>query len=338
MDSLLFGVYLPMRRRIRQMASAATGKWESCVGFLSFTTRAASRLERSRQWCDLTKADQVEIDDDRESSMRGVDLGEVRLCMVSMGRHRIGQRQPRPSGGPPILKFIFQEEGTAVIRQTRGSILLNAGQWCALRKDEAFVMEAPGHSRQLALSLPCRQMRDPRGALEPWQGPQSFRRGAAHILHAAASASIVSAGSLRPADAAMLGANLAELLEIALRCGDPAALPDIRDERRQAALDFIERHLADPELDVPAIAAALGCSSRTIHKLFEGEAMTVARAIWDRRLERCRMELVDPALSGRSITEIAHHWGFSDSQHFSRAFKNRFGVTPREYRATSLLS
>ncbi|HTN13413.1 MAG TPA: helix-turn-helix domain-containing protein [Sphingomonadaceae bacterium] len=306
--------------------------------FVNFTTKAASRLERSRQWCDLTKADQVEIDDDRESSMRGVDLGEVRLCKVSMGRHRVGQRQSRHAGVAPVLKFIFQEEGTALIRQTRGSTLLNAGQWCALRKDEAFVMEAPGHSRQITLSLPCLQMRDPRRALEPWPGPQSFRRGAGHILYAAASASIVSAGTLGNGDAALLGTNLIGLLEIALRSGDPAALPDIKNKRRQTALDFIERHLGDPELDVAAIAASLRCSNRTVHKLFEGEAMTVARVIWDRRLERCRMELVDPALSSRSITEIAHHWGFSDSQHFSRAFKSRFGSTPRDYRAASLIS
>lgn len=60
--------------------------------------------------------------------------------------------------------------------------------------------------------------------------------------------------------------------------------------------------------------------------------MTVVRVIWDRRLERCREEIADPAMALRSITEIAHDWAFSDSQHFSRAFKQRFGMTPREYR------
>ena len=143
---------------------------------------------------------------------------------------------------------------------------------------------------------------------------------------------------MHDADGALIGANLIQLLEIALRIGDPADAIDVRSERRQATLDFIEYHLADPELDVASIAGALGCSARTVHKLFEGETLTVAREIWDRRLERCRQELVDPALAGRSITEIAHHWGFSDSQHFSRAFKHRFGATPREYRSLSLLN
>jgi AraC-like DNA-binding protein len=308
------------------------------LGLLNFSTKASTRLERSRQWSELTLADQVEIDDDRESSLRGVDLGEVRLVMVSMGRHRVGQRRALSSASSPVIKFIFQEEGTARILRHSGMVELSAGQWCGIRKDEPYLIEAPRHSRQLAFALPCAQLRDPRKALEPWSAAHSFRRGAGHILHAAASASVVSGASLSDADGALIGTNLIQLLEIALRIGDPADAIDVRSERRQTALDFIEYHLADPELDVASIAGALGCSARTVHKLFEGEALTVAREIWDRRLERCRLELVDPALAQRSITEIAHHWGFSDSQHFSRAFKHRFGATPREYRSLSLLN
>lgn len=305
---------------------------------MSFSTRASSRLERSRQWGDLTRADQVEIDDDRESSLRGIDLGEVRLCMVTMGRHRVGQRHAAASAPSPVIKFIFQEEGTARIRQNSGEIELGAGQWCSLRKDEPYAIEAPGHSRQLAFALPCARLQDPRRALEPWREARSFRRGAGHILHAAASASVTSGGSVSDADSLLLGTNLLQLLEIALRNDSTDSTLDLRSERRRTAIEFIERHLADPELDVATIAAALACSARTVHKLFEGEALTVAREIWDRRLERCRLELVDPAFARRSITEIAHNWGFSDSQHFSRAFKHRFGSTPREYRSFSLLN
>lgn len=304
------------------------------MSHLSFATRASSRLERSRQWGVLTRVEDVEIDDDRESSMRAVDLGDLRLCLVSMGKHRVGQRSARDGDAPaPMLKFIFQEEGAARIRQNSHTIELQAGQWCGIRKDAPFAIEAPAHSRQLALALPCRHLKDARNALEPWREARSFRRGAGHILHAAASAAVVSAGRLAEGDVRLLGTNLIGLLEIALRSEHALEIVNLREERRRAALDFIERHLANTQLDVTSIARALGCSSRTIHKLFEGETLTVAREIWDRRLERCRLALVDPAMARRSITEIAHEWGFSDSQHFSRAFKHRFGSTPREYRA-----
>lgn len=42
--------------------------------------------------------------------------------------------------------------------------------------------------------------------------------------------------------------------------------------------------------------------------------------------------LADAASAGRSITEIAYAAGFSDAAHFSRAFQQRFGTTPRAYR------
>ena len=39
-----------------------------------------------------------------------------------------------------------------------------------------------------------------------------------------------------------------------------------------------------------------------------------------------------PALHHRSVSDIAFSWGFNDAAHFSRAFKERFRVTPKEFR------
>ena len=50
------------------------------------------------------------------------------------------------------------------------------------------------------------------------------------------------------------------------------------------------------------------------------------------RLERCKRDLADPAYQARHIGEIAFAWGFNDLAHFSRIFKQRFGVSPREWR------
>jgi AraC-like DNA-binding protein len=42
------------------------------------------------------------------------------------------------------------------------------------------------------------------------------------------------------------------------------------------------------------VAAAFGISTRYLHRLFEREHETVAQYIRDRRLERCRLLLLDP--------------------------------------------
>lgn len=299
----------------------------------SFTTRAQSRLERSRQWRAATAAEHVEFEDDRQASFRSGRFGPLTLCIVSTGRYRWVQsgRDAQPPQSP-ALEFLFQEEGRAMIHQGGRSHMLHAGQWCALRRDVAFGIDTPVHARQLAIAVPCAVLPGPRKGTDWWRQPRSFLRGPAQVLHASASACVMSGNSLSEDERTQLGGQIAMLVEMTVRAEDMAPAVDIREGRRRAILEHIDRTLADADLSVAGIARAFGISSRTLHKLFEGEAQTVARLIWERRLERCREEMADPAMAARSITEIAHLWGFSDSQHFSRAFKQRFGMTPRDYR------
>ncbi len=93
----------------------------------------------------------------------------------------------------------------------------------------------------------------------------------------------------------------------------------------------IERNLDDPALGPQALADRFGISVRYLHLLFAGEGHTVSRWILDRRLEKCRRELV-VAGPHKNITETAFAWGFNDGAHFSRVFKKRFGMSPKEYR------
>ncbi|MBO9576967.1 MAG: helix-turn-helix domain-containing protein [Sphingobium sp.] len=299
----------------------------------TFTTRAQSRSERSRQWRAVTLAEHVEFEDDRQASFRGGKFGALTLCIVSTGRYRwIQSGRAEQAQGEQLLEFMFQEEGCAVIRQVGHSHALQAGQWCALRRDVPFEIDTLGHSRQLAISVPCSVLPAPRRSIDWWRQPRSFLRGPAQVLHASASACVLTGSSLSDGEREQLGGQLTMMIEMTVRADEVNAAIDVREGRRRAILEHIDRNLADTELGIGSIARAFDISSRTIHKLFEGEAQTAARLIWDRRLERCREEMADPAMASRSITEIAHLWGFSDSQHFSRAFKQRFGVTPRDYR------
>lgn len=104
-----------------------------------------------------------------------------------------------------------------------------------------------------------------------------------------------------------------------------------RDVQRARALRYLESHLADPALSPRAIAAGLGMSLRYLHLLFEA-GDSVGATILARRLDRCRSALHDPT-ERRTISEIAFAWGFNDAAHFSRTFKARFGMSPRDARA-----
>ncbi len=47
------------------------------------------------------------------------------------------------------------------------------------------------------------------------------------------------------------------------------------------------------------------------------------------RLRSAAYELLS---TDQSVTQIALHCGFSDSNYFKDAFKKKFGLTPRDYR------
>jgi AraC-like DNA-binding protein len=98
-------------------------------------------------------------------------------------------------------------------------------------------------------------------------------------------------------------------------------------------LQYIDTHLADTALSPTEIAAALDLSVRHIHRIFSRQGSTVGDWIRVQRLRQCRRDLANPRLRAKSITEIAFFWGFNDSAHFSRAFKQRFGICPRAFRS-----
>lgn len=113
--------------------------------------------------------------------------------------------------------------------------------------------------------------------------------------------------------------------------GDNSAQP-LRVSRpalRERVLDYIDQNLADPALVPTAIAAAHGVSVRTLYSAVEGLGVSLARYIRDQRLARCYDALlfgVDP------IGTIALRNGFKSAAHFSTAFRERYGSTPREVR------
>ncbi|WP_220635548.1 helix-turn-helix domain-containing protein [Georgfuchsia toluolica] len=100
-------------------------------------------------------------------------------------------------------------------------------------------------------------------------------------------------------------------------------------------LSYLEENFSDHELTPTRIADANFVSVRHLHGLFKQCGTTVSKWIWDRRLKAGREDLLDPSMASLTICEIAYRRGFNDSAHFSRAFKDRFGISPGQLRTKS---
>ena len=100
--------------------------------------------------------------------------------------------------------------------------------------------------------------------------------------------------------------------------------------------NYILTHLSDPELSITRAAAAVGISLRYASDLMAAEQLSFRSYVQMQRLERCKRDLSDPSQAARHVGDIAFAWGFNDLAHFSRIFKQRFGVSPREWREHSI--
>jgi AraC-like DNA-binding protein len=122
---------------------------------------------------------------------------------------------------------------------------------------------------------------------------------------------------------------------IGLACGNGPADPQSAPARANALMllrSAIEVRLSDPDLTPTEAAGAAGISVRYANDLLAERSTSLQRYITRRRLERCRQALEDPLQAHRTVTDIAFSWGFSDQSHFTRRFRDAFGMSPGECR------
>lgn len=110
------------------------------------------------------------------------------------------------------------------------------------------------------------------------------------------------------------------------RVGDEAFPDDILFSQ---ALSMLEQRLAMPP-SLVELARELGTNERKLTDVFRRRVgMTVFDYFSEMRLESARHLL---GSSGMRIQSIAAHVGYRNAGDFTRAYRRRYGVSPREYR------
>jgi AraC-like DNA-binding protein len=125
-----------------------------------------------------------------------------------------------------------------------------------------------------------------------------------------------------------LSSSLLDVLAVALESelAGLAPAPSRRHELLRQVQQTMREHLADHEFDIDLVCRRHGIAPRTLNRLFAAEGTTAMRWFWQQRLEASRRALVDG--TARNVTEAAYGAGFSDLSHFSRTFRQAFGVLP----------
>ncbi|MDU2242864.1 MAG: AraC family transcriptional regulator, partial [Paenibacillus sp.] len=94
--------------------------------------------------------------------------------------------------------------------------------------------------------------------------------------------------------------------------------------------EIIDKHYADPDLNVQKIADMLKLSSVHLGQVYKAEeGQSVVDRINEVRLAQARLYLEQQQLT---VAEIMEKVGFGNESYFYRLFKRRYGATPKEYR------
>jgi AraC-like DNA-binding protein len=125
--------------------------------------------------------------------------------------------------------------------------------------------------------------------------------------------------------------SLLTMLTRSLAGGDTTGT-DTAPARELQVRRYIRAHLTDPRLSPATIADALHISRSTLYAALPADSGGVAAEVRRQRLARAHTIIRD-ATNPQSIAEIAVSVGIPSAAQFSRAFRERYGLSPRQLRA-----
>jgi len=259
--------------------------------------------------------------------------------------HYQGQKLERTAGNVSRLDQEFYTfglplAGPLAVRQRGREFQVEPGCVYLMNQSLPYQATAQGAAgyRSLSVSFPRSALaqRDSRvGAFHKLRVDDGSPRGA--LLASYMEHLFSGIGSWSDAEVAELGERLIDLIVLFLvQPGQGQASEadsSVTVAHRQRALAYIRQHLADPALSPQRVAQGCGVSVAYLHRILRAGGLTAESFIFEQRLERCRELLLSPRHRHRSIAELAYQAGFAHPSHFSRMFKRRFGMTPRDLRA-----
>jgi AraC-like DNA-binding protein len=268
------------------------------------------------------------------ATLRAWDLGSVKLAHMTLGGHSVlseSKIASRFNHGHLFLKIVCA--GRVTFQQAGADFTLRGGEMLVVDPVRPFTESFGAPTELVLLMLPKRELRE-RGvvledALATTQlvaNPESSTLW--HLLVNIARHSAAATPELR----ARLGDQVLDLADFLIE--GPASHHRSRTSAATCTRIkcYVRQHLGDPTLNTAAIAAAVRVSPRSINRLLAAEGISLMHYLWDCRLQQARTLLLSGRVPKLRIEEIAWRCGFSDPTHFSRSFKSRYGVPPRQFR------
>ena len=229
-------------------------------------------------------------------------------------------------------RFVVPISGELVLRQDSQEVRLNPNVGTLL------TMGAPGEliqapaTKAFILTIPAREVEGPLNRISPVAAVLDMTTGLGRVVSYMLAGVYEERDTLTRSQFDGVCDRITELLCMLVTGDDRPEAPGHLAEVEAVVRRYVREHAADADLTGASMAHALGWSLRQIQVALQRVGTTPRELIREERLRTVRERLVNPTYQHLTITDLAYDSGFSSVSALSSAFRQRFGVSPREMR------
>ena len=276
---------------------------------------------------------------------------EANFAALTVGRTQIETFSVRGTSGTavrrattadsaiePALTLHVLTGGAVTVRHAEKQAALMPGAMLFSSTHHQLTMSQQHHSDMSTITIPLDKLRLPLSAAEAGQA-RAFRsadpvaRTCVHLI----GQLLGDAREHPEADWHAMDATMIELVRalLLLVVGDArSARAGLGASLSDRIFAYLELNVLNPDLDPAGIAAAHGISVRYLYVVLRQRGILLGDWVREKRLDHAAELLRQPGIAHITISEIAQRSGFSDHAHFSRNFRSRYKLSPREWRAS----
>ena len=307
----------------------------------SWTSAGLGRREALKEWREWAASTiapiEVTVFDADSFAARWVShgVGQLRMLQLHAPAQRVVHTGAEGSSGraAPSIQLVYSRRGALKTLMGGKRFIVEPGQFVLLDNTRFYQMEMDTEHEAVDLMMPQgwleRYLPDPEALLAR---PISARDGWGAPLGALLETMIAGLDGA-PLPRPLFAEQVGSLLGLATGFHEPGESSRHRGQLARQILRRIENAYAEPDLSPERVAGDCGISKRYLQTLLAGSGTSFVQELNATRLDRASDMLSDPRAASLSVTEIAFRNGFLDAGYFTRLFRKRFGITPREWRA-----
>ncbi|WP_406365111.1 helix-turn-helix domain-containing protein [Streptomyces sp. NBC_00645] len=229
-------------------------------------------------------------------------------------------------------RLLLPLTGEIVLRQDAQEARLTPGTGTLVSFGSPFECLQDASTQAFVLTIPAREVDGPLNRKSPLATGLDLTRGLGRVVGSMLDGLYAERDDLSDSQFDAVSDRVVELLCM-LATGDDR--PD--GARHLTGVETVVRrhvreHAADPGLTGTSMARALGWSLRQVQLALQHAGTTPRDLIREERLRLVRERLRCGDCEHLTITDLAYASGFSSASALSTAFRQRFGVSPREMR------